>query len=214
MIVCVGGQTRKAGKSSVVAGLIRALPEARWTAVKISRHAHSGKAARGPVIREQLHADTTDTGRFLAAGATRAYLVEAVGEDIGELMPELRVLLGSAENVIVESTSLAAWIRPDLFLMVVDPAAGEWKPAAQAQMEFADAYVVVGRGPTARHESLPASKPCFFVRPPEYVSPELLALVSGRLALHSGAETPRLKAPRESVSRRARRRDLPPLPGA
>lgn len=214
MILCVGGQGRKAGKSSVVAGLIRALPEARWTAVKISRHAHSSRAARGLVIREQLHADATDTGRFLAAGATRAYLVEAEGEEIGELMPELRALLGSAENVIAESTGLAAWIRPDLFLMVVDPAAGEWKPAAQAQAEIADAFVVVDRGPAARHESLPASKPCFFVRPPAYVSPELVALVSGRLALHSGAGNPPLKAPQESVSRRARRRDLPPLPGA
>lgn len=184
MILCVGGQARKTGKTSVVAGLIRALPEARWTAVKISRHAHSGTTPGHPVIREQLHPDATDTGRFLAAGAARAYLIEAEGEDLAELMSDLRALLGSAENVIVESTSLGAWIRPDLFLMVVDPAVGEWKPAARAQREIVDAYVVVDQGPGAPDPRLHASKPCFFVRPPEYVSPELVALVAGRLAPH------------------------------
>lgn len=182
MIVCVGGQARKTGKSSVVAGLIRALPEAHWTAVKVSGHRHSGGAGGGPVIREQLEADTTDTGRFLAAGAARAYLVEAGGEAAEELAAALRGLLGSAENAIVESTSLAARIRPDLFLMVVDAAAGPWKPSAQAQAEIVDAYVVVVREPAAAPPLLPPSKPCFLVRPPEYVSPELARFVAGRLA--------------------------------
>lgn len=185
MIVCVGGPARKIGKSSVVAALIRALPEAGWTAVKVSRHSHSGAPGAAPALREQVSADSTDTGRFLAAGAARAYLIEAEGGALERVMPALEAILASAENLIVESSSLAAWIRPDLYLMVIDPAAGEWKPGARAQIELADAFILIDRGSPA-DPRLPPSKPCFPVRPPAFVSPELVAFVAERLAPQSG----------------------------
>jgi len=37
-LVVVGGQARKVGKTSVIAGLIRGLNTFVWTAVKISYH--------------------------------------------------------------------------------------------------------------------------------------------------------------------------------
>ena len=37
-LVVVGGQARKVGKTSVIAGLIRGLSGLAWTAVKISHH--------------------------------------------------------------------------------------------------------------------------------------------------------------------------------
>src|SRR5438132_549717 len=39
-ILVIGGHSRSVGKTSVVAGLITALPERRWTAVKITQFGH------------------------------------------------------------------------------------------------------------------------------------------------------------------------------
>ena len=39
-ILVIGGHSRSVGKTSVVAGLIAALPERRWTAVKITQFGH------------------------------------------------------------------------------------------------------------------------------------------------------------------------------
>ena len=40
-VIVIGGHSRNVGKTSVVAGLIAALPEFRWTALKITQHGHS-----------------------------------------------------------------------------------------------------------------------------------------------------------------------------
>jgi hypothetical protein len=180
MILFVGGHGRKTGKTSLVCGLIRALPQARWTAVKVSRHRHPGIA--GARILEQIGVDATDSGRYLAAGAVRSYWVAAEGDAVGNLADELRRLLAGPGNAIVESTSLAAWIKPDLFLLVIDPATREWKPSADVSLGLADAFVVVGRGPDAPSHPLPEDRPRFCVQPPEFVSDELVAFVSARLA--------------------------------
>ena len=46
-IVVVGGHTRNIGKTSVVAGLIAALPQRRWTAIKITQFGHGVCSANG-----------------------------------------------------------------------------------------------------------------------------------------------------------------------
>ncbi len=46
-IVVVGGHTRNVGKTSVVEGLIRALPEMRWTAFKVTQFGHGMCSANG-----------------------------------------------------------------------------------------------------------------------------------------------------------------------
>lgn len=180
MILFVGGHGRKTGKTSLVCGLIRALREARWTAVKVSRHSHHGRGGYG--IFEQTRIDATDSGRYLAAGAARSFWATAEGDAVGSLADELERLLAGAGNAIVESTSLAAWIKPDLFLLVIDPATPEWKPSADASLGLADAFVVVGRGPDAPSRPLPGDRPRFCVQPPEFVSEELIRFVSSRLA--------------------------------
>ena len=39
-VIIVGGSGRNVGKTTLVCSLIAALPEYRWTAVKISAHEH------------------------------------------------------------------------------------------------------------------------------------------------------------------------------
>ena len=75
-IIVVGGGGRGAGKTALVCGLMRALPEIPWTAVKITSHEHGHRAK--PIFEETAPGQGTDTARYLAAGARRALLVTAV----------------------------------------------------------------------------------------------------------------------------------------
>ncbi len=87
-IVVIGGHTRNIGKTSVVTGLIEALPEMHWTAFKITQFGHGMCSANGEpcdcetaehtlaVSEERAGGDsTTDSGRYLAAGAVRSFWV-------------------------------------------------------------------------------------------------------------------------------------------
>jgi hypothetical protein len=56
-IVVEGGSGRGAGKTALLRELLAALPEFRWTAVKITSHSH-GQA--GPVWEETAAGQGTD----------------------------------------------------------------------------------------------------------------------------------------------------------
>ena len=55
-LIVIGGHSRSVGKTSVVAGLIAALPEYNWTAMKITQHGHGICSADG----EPCHCATDD----------------------------------------------------------------------------------------------------------------------------------------------------------
>src|SRR5260370_34936450 len=91
-LVVVGGHWRNIGKTSIVAGLIAALPQYNWTAMKITQHGHGICSAVGEpcdcaveydhpyAITEEAAPGDTDSARFLTAGARRAFwLRTAVG---------------------------------------------------------------------------------------------------------------------------------------
>ena len=46
-LIVIGGHSRSVGKTSVVAGLISALPEFQWTALKITQYGHGICSASG-----------------------------------------------------------------------------------------------------------------------------------------------------------------------
>jgi len=83
-LLAVGGQCRKAGKSTLVADIIQAFPNRHWIAVKITPYAESGCPVNGPAcncspqdhayaIREETsRSGNSDSSSFLAAGAHRA----------------------------------------------------------------------------------------------------------------------------------------------
>jgi len=81
-IVVIGGHSRNIGKTSVMAGLIAALPAYRWTAFKITQSRKSDgpptRELRGAprdqcwsITEEQDESGKTDSSRFLRAGAER-----------------------------------------------------------------------------------------------------------------------------------------------
>ena len=187
-VVVVGGQARKVGKTSVIAGLIAALPERRWTAIKITDHAHGEPVEPGAVYEEHARESGTDSSRYLAAGAARAFLVRVPEGGLEAAMPRLCELLDGAENVIVESNSVLEFMQPDLALFVLEPAIAEFKKSALKAIERADALVLPEAAEFAAdwplsHELL-ENKRRFHFQPPQYVSDELAAFVAERLTAY------------------------------
>ena len=133
MIIIVGGHSRNIGKTSVMCGIIAGLPELTWTAVKLTQYGHGVCSRKGepcechdprqPIaVSEEFIPDGTDSGRYLAAGAHRSFWLRTPVGRLAEALPQLRQIAASAENLILESNSVVGFLRPDLYVMVVDGA--------------------------------------------------------------------------------------------
>jgi hypothetical protein len=197
-IVVIGGHSRSVGKTSVVAGLISALREFDWTAVKITQYGHGICSANGEacdcatgdhswaISEERDRSGESDTSRFLVAGALRAYWVRTEQGRLAEAMPSLRQRIEGAGNVIIESNSVLKFLRPDLYLTVLDPATADFKNSAREFLDQASAVILHASkdGDTAwRSVSLKpvAERPVFRIAPPPYVTPEIADFVGRRL---------------------------------
>jgi hypothetical protein len=115
-------------------------------------------------------------------------------------MPALRSRLGSSRNVIVESNSILKFLRPDLYLTVLDPATEDFKKSAQEFLDRASAVILHDalNGATSWHGvSLKpvADRPLLRISPPPYVTAEIVEFVRTRLhadsELRNGTESPR-----------------------
>ena len=195
-LVVVGGHSRSVGKTSVVTGLISGLPEFEWTAVKITQYGHGVCSANGEacdcatadhswaITEERDRSGESDTSRFLAAGARRALWVRTEQGRLAEAMPAFRHHIDGARNVIVESNSVLKFVRPDLYLTVLDAATADFKTSAREFLDRADAVILHARSDTVwQGVSLKpvAERPIFRITPPLYVTAEITGFVRHRL---------------------------------
>ena len=197
-IVVVGGHSRSVGKTSVVAGLISALPEFHWTALKITQYGHGICSADGAAcdcatvdhswaVSEEHNRDgDSDTSRFLAAGADKVLWVRTQQGRLAEAMPSLRSKIAGAKNVIIESNSVIRFLRPDLYLLVLDPMTTDFKTSAREFMDRADAIILhQGWGERPKWDGVSlkpvADRPVFPINPPPYVTAELVDFLQARL---------------------------------
>lgn len=198
-LVVVGGQVRKVGKTSVVAGLVRGLNSLAWTAVKISHHGGDGDLQDTQSANDlPAHLDFiwseekdpnghNDTSRYLAAGARRALWMRARGGKLAQALPGLLKALEGDEHVIIESNSILAFFKPAVFLFVIDESRQELKASARQFLPRADAFVRVGpelKSPVWAGISLPmlGEKPVFPAPVGEWSDPTLNRFVGERLA--------------------------------
>lgn len=205
-IIVIGGHSRNVGKTSVVAGLIAALPEYNWTAFKITQSGHGvcsrdGKpchCASGDhswaISEETDRSGDSDSSRFLAAGAVRAWWVRTQQGRLAEAMPTLRRKFRDSENAILESNSILRFLRPDLYLTVLDPATADFKKSAQEFLDRADAVILHENSaevPAWRETSLkPVSGcPVFRICPPHYVTPQVIEFVRLKLTTEDTEDT-------------------------
>jgi hypothetical protein len=194
----VGGHSRSVGKTSLVAGLIAALPEFRWTAAKVTQYGHGVCSANGEacdcatadhawaITEERSMAGDTDTSRFLAAGAEKVFWVRTEQGRLAEAMPALRRRIEGAANVILESNSILKFLRPDLYLTILDPGNADFKNSAREFLDRADAVILHQSAEAAAWQNVSlkpvAHRPTFTISPPPYVTPEIVAFVRTRLA--------------------------------
>jgi hypothetical protein len=157
-LVVVGGHSRNIGKTSVVAGLIAALPQYNWTAMKITQHGHGICSAVGEpcdcaveydhpyAITEESAPGSTDSARFLAAGARRSFWLRTAVGQLGTAAEVIRGIVESSENTIVESNSIMQFWKPDLYIVVLDFETADFKDSALRYLDRADCLVTAGQG--------------------------------------------------------------------
>lgn len=208
-IIVIGGNSRSVGKTSVVGGLIAALPEMRWTAFKITQYGHGFCTADGKPCQcqtadscvslsaERDPATGTDTARFLAAGAARSLWVRTRIGQLAEAMPRIREELAHSQNAIFESNSILDYLEPDLYLSVVDPSVADFKESARRFLDRADAILISSRTSEPTHADIAAADPFrdldgiprFPVAAPSYLTDDVVAFVRERLT--TAASIPR-----------------------
>jgi hypothetical protein len=198
-ILVIGGHSRNVGKTSVVAGLIAALPAFHWTALKITQYGHGVCSANGEacdcatadhsfaVSEEKDGSGESDTSRFLVAGADHSWWVRTQQGHLAEAMPRIRKILASTRNAIIESNSILRFMRPDLYLTVLDPKTADFKASAQIFLDRADGVLLhtTENSEASAWERVSlkpvAERPVFAIRPPTYVTPEIVEFVRVRL---------------------------------
>jgi hypothetical protein len=196
-IVVVGGHSRNVGKTSVVAGLISALREFNWTAVKITQYGHGICSADGEacdcatgdhswaISEEHDRSGESDSSRFLVAGAVRAFWVRTEQGRLAEAMPSLRERIEGTRNLIVESNSVLKFLRPDLYLTVLDPATADFKHSAREFLDQSSAVILHAASGDAAWQGISlkpvVGRPVFRITPPPYVTPEIAEFVGSRL---------------------------------
>jgi hypothetical protein len=205
-VIVVGGHTRSIGKTQLVCDLIAALPNENWIAGKITQYGHGVCAQNGEncdcapdehvcAISWEKSASETDSGRFLAAGARRSFWLRTKQGFLAEGMPLLRAALLELEDenlstpgrVILESNTLLQFLKPSLYLMVLDPSKADFKESARLQMDRASAFVLRHPLHAADKEvaltglplQLVRGKPQFVQREGDVVPPGLLEQVRG-----------------------------------
>jgi hypothetical protein len=209
-IIVVGGHSRSVGKTSVVAGLIAALSERDWTAVKITQFGHGICSVNGKscacavdehtiaISEERDRSGESDSSRFLVAGARRSLWVRTKQGRLGEAMPALHNRLDGAGDIIIESNSVMKFLKPDLYLAILDGANPDFKASAREYLGLADAIILHrGNSPDAKWKDVSLeslqSKQLFTITPPDYVTPELVAWIREQLD-SSSAEPADIKA--------------------
>lgn len=192
-IIVVGGSSQGAGKTTLVCGLITALPEFHWNAVKITTHDHGQHT---PIWEEMRPGEETDTARYLAAGAARAFLVTPPAPsrsqelDLPPLLDELWPNFGRGSNLIFESNSVVHHVRANVCLMIQavpkrELPLPERKPSFIAAVGHADAMVSLANSDWVNATGLnlvgQEPKPIFHLANLRRISDEMLDWIRPRL---------------------------------
>jgi hypothetical protein len=201
-VIVVGGHTRSIGKTQLVCDLIAAFPRENWIAGKITQYGHGVCAQNGEncdcapdehvcAISWEKGASDTDSGRFLAAGARRSFWLRTKQGFLAEGMPLLRKALNDPQDddqsapprVILESNTLLQFLKPSLYLMVLDTSKGDFKDSARLQLDRASAFVLRQPLPAANNQAAWAGLPLQLMRgKPQFLQREGEALPQGLLS--------------------------------
>jgi hypothetical protein len=184
-VLVIAGSGRSAGKTAVGCALVQALAGFCWTAVKITPHLHGHVE---PVWEEQDATSSKDTGRYLAAGAKHAYMLEGsiLHEDVMAKVVSIRDRHCLQGILLIESNRLAPdrvarSEEPSLCLTLLRGPIGDWKSSLQERAVLADALVLTGGFCCDELPSELRGKRAFQLPPGRWSSPELVGFVQRNL---------------------------------
>jgi hypothetical protein len=104
---------------------------------------------------------------------------------LDEAIPSIRRRLAEVKNVILESNSVLGFLRPDVYLSVLDPSTADFKVSAQKYLDQADAVILHGSSKKAAWNGVSlesvTGKSTFTIQPPNYLTPEIVEFLRGKL---------------------------------
>ena len=133
-LITVSGSRGGAGKTRLIERLLPCL----GNCAAIKARIEPGEELRVVAEDDPSQSPGKDTGRYLAAGARRAFLLTGGRDEVTRAVKRA-VAGGEFDVVVVESNSLAAVLESDLSLFV--RAEGEPKPGAETCERLADVIV-------------------------------------------------------------------------
>ena len=143
---------------------------------------------RSPCQKKKTARENPTRRAFWSPGPITAWWVRTEQGHLAEAMPRIRKILASTQNVIIESNSILRFLKPDLYLTVLDPQTADFKTSAQTFLDRADAVLLHSgensSSPAWKQVSLKPvmNRPIFEISPPNYVTPEVVNFVRARLS--------------------------------
>jgi hypothetical protein len=184
-VLVIAGSGRSAGKTAVGCALVRALEELCWTAVKVTPHLHRTDE---PVWEDQDMSSPHDTGRYLAAGAKHAYLVEGTtpSDSVLANLAAIRDRDCRSGDLLVESNRVPPeWIarhgERSLCLALLKGPPCDWKVSLMERASRADALVLTSGFCCDELPPELRGKRAFQMVPGHWSSPELVGFVRREL---------------------------------
>lgn len=173
-VVVVGGSGRGVGKTALVCGVIAALKEFAWIAVKVTTHAHANLAS---IYEESAPGQGSDTARYLAAGARRAFLLSAEENELERRLQELEAKLEVGAHIVYESNRVLLCVNADAVIGIGDDRGAAGKASFPLLLRRADALAVLAE----QDRTTAGERPVFELAAFEHIPAEMGAWLRGRL---------------------------------
>lgn len=156
-LLLVGSAEKNCGKTTLICRIIELFKNITdITAVKVTVLTGSEKIHKADnvilsnknfCISEQFERGCdTDTARFLAAGAKKAYRLQAKKGYLEQAATELFRKIKPNVTAICESTSLRKYVVPGIFLLIRKKETRDIKPSAKTVLKLADRIVTFENG--------------------------------------------------------------------
>ena len=178
--VIIAGSGRGVGKTAVSCALISAFQEFHWVVFKITPHPHHSQ----PIHEETDPQSEKDTGRYLAAGAARAFLLDGT-ESLKNLLDEQSTLHSTPRPpAFLFESNQAIEIAEDqraIRLTVLAGSCSDWKPSVWQTFAGADALVLTSGLTKAKLPVELKQLATFELSSGNWISEELSSFVCARL---------------------------------
>jgi hypothetical protein len=128
-LLMVGGTSKKSGKTSAIRNIISYFNEYPIVAVKAvlfdnDEHFNThfpDAAGKDYFAIKETKAIDKDSGRYLKSGAHQAWFLAATRSGETKLLRKIDALCNVGKPVILESNVLRKFIKPAVFIMLVNP---------------------------------------------------------------------------------------------